>query len=163
MEILTLLKSILVLMGVVLIVPGFIGTYLGYQSMNWPTAQGVVTHSSISIGQYCRATCSPTYAPNITYNYSVQGVRYAGHLVSLDLVQGSVGSYGSVSSIVSQYPQGSNVAVHYNPSSPAEAVLATGISIESLAMLVIGIILTAVGVYSLFLPRKYSGNPIAPK
>lgn len=82
----------------------------------WPTTQGVVLDSTV------KSTFNKgSYAPKITYGYSVGGQRYQSSVMSRDFESGS--SRDTAEAKANQYPVGREVVVRYNPEKPQEAVL----------------------------------------
>jgi Protein of unknown function (DUF3592) len=88
-------------------------------AQGYPSVPGVVTHSKVDCGED-----GDSYRPDIHYDYTVAGVRYAG-------VRYRYGQWGSNDNsarrTVDQHPVGKEVAVYYNPADPADAVLAAGL------------------------------------
>ena len=133
------------------------GVFLGYvgwkdlqharASSSWPEAPGTVTSSGVS-QQETRDTKTHrtriTYKPGVYYNYKVNGRAFSSDRISF-------GDYSSsnrsrAQKIVSKYPRGKSVTVHYNPEEPGMAVLETRLSWSVFVPLAGGILFLAVGV-----------------
>jgi Protein of unknown function (DUF3592) len=84
----------------------------------------------------------------ITYTFNVEGKPYQGSLLAFgakrEWFNGKKGSI-KAQKIADQYPAGSPVEVHYNPSKPQDAVLkvraASGVStmIAAVALILVGL------------------------
>jgi hypothetical protein len=90
-------------------------------AISYPSISGTVLSTEIKEVSDSDGT---TYAPTIEYSYSVDGVRYAGKNYRYGTIGSSI-SYAR--SIIARFPVGTTVDVHYNPSNPSDAVLATGV------------------------------------
>jgi hypothetical protein len=88
----------------------------GYPSVTGEIIQSVVHTESGSDGD--------SYRPQISYTYTVDRVRYTGDTYRYGKMSSND---GNAARIVSAHPVGKSVAVYYNPSSPGDAVLRTGI------------------------------------
>jgi hypothetical protein len=61
------------------------------------------------------------YRPVVEYAYQVRGRDYRGNQIKLNVAVSGGQSYAE--RVVKRYPQGGEVAVHYNPARPSSAVL----------------------------------------
>jgi len=101
--------------------------YLGWSafrqisSQNYPTTDGVVTHSEVEQragGKHVE------YSPNVQYRYAVAGKTFTGHRYRFGEVYALE---GLAHQIVAGHPVGKHVPVYYNPGNPADALLRPGL------------------------------------
>lgn len=64
-----------------------------------------------------------TYRADITYSYTIQGVKYTGHRIRAD---DTGGDRDKAYDTVNEYPVGSIVDVFYDPADPGSSVLRQG-------------------------------------
>ena len=129
-------------------------------STAWPTVQGTVTSSEVNRESKTRRTNgrsrrSTTYSAEVSYTYQVEGAEYSANRVSFGEYSSSNASHAQ--SIVSRFPAGKEVPVHYNPEDPSTAVLEAGVSWSSYIPLGLGAIFSIVGlivVAALFFGRS---------
>lgn len=147
-----------VVIGVIFVLIGIVGIFLGVAlymqsaaTTSWPSTQGTVTNSTVNSTFQCTNnanngnSCNWVYTPLVTYDYSVAGVPYVGHSITLDGTgQSSSDSYAY--SEVAMYPAGGNVTVYYNANSPSSAVLETGAGLSDLILPVLGAIFLVAGI-----------------
>ncbi|MCP3872656.1 MAG: DUF3592 domain-containing protein [Desulfobacteraceae bacterium] len=149
-------------MGVIGIGAALLVFYLGLNDMkliwecsDWPTVSGIIISSDIRQSTEWERKGIKTgrdrtlYLPNILYNYEVQGKKYRSYSV---FFEGAVDYLGRANAreIVSRYPPGKNVSVHYNPENPQIAVLETGIKYTHLLFPATGILFILLGLWALF-------------
>ncbi|MEP6685815.1 MAG: DUF3592 domain-containing protein [Verrucomicrobiota bacterium] len=84
-------------------------------SPNWPTVEGVVTASE-------RGRVALRMQPRVTYSYAVNGVPFTSKRVSF---AGAIPKQ-EIDTVLSKYPAGRAVTVHYLPENPVQAVLEPG-------------------------------------
>lgn len=153
---------------------GAVTCYFGWQNLerakqssNWPTAAGIIQHSSV---EYHRSDDGGgTYHAELYYDFDVQGTTYSGDRVAF-------GDYGSSDAsharrIVNKYPKGKEVTVYYLPKNPEVTVLEPGQKTQVWFLPAIGLVFFLVGVaMAVYLPRtmKKLGNirnhgPITPE
>ncbi|MDE1861151.1 MAG: DUF3592 domain-containing protein [Candidatus Micrarchaeota archaeon] len=141
--------------GLFLAYSGIQTEILSIQSSSWATSQGVITHSSVIVeqpsGSSCARGCPPRYSPLITYSYNVNGKVLDGTNVTFFNNYDNVFGFNYAYQIVSEYPVGSNVTVHYNPSNPSEVVLQAGFSFIGLFIPIIGIVLFLGSCFALYM------------
>jgi hypothetical protein len=118
-----------VVMGLIFTGIGFAGISLGRNLhkkaqaiRSWPSIPGLVGHSDIHSH---RGKKSTTYAPEVEYAYTVNGVQYVSKKITLI---NTSSNYSNAEKVIEKYPRESLVTVYYNPMNPAEAVLELGIS-----------------------------------
>ncbi len=88
----------------------------------WPVTDGVVR--SAGVAAQSGGSDGDTYSPEVTYTYQVGGVDYTGKKVAVGQMSSS---RDYALGVLSRYPIGKKVSVHFSPADPAEAVLETGI------------------------------------
>ena len=110
------------------------------KSVSWPSVTGQVITSYVSESSDDDGTM---YSANIHYTYIVNNREYSGSRVSHgDL---STSDSRDAAKIVARYPAEEQVSVYYDPSDPAQAVLATGFTSGLLLPLGLGTIFTLAG------------------
>lgn len=93
-------------------------------SANWPTAQGTIQASSVreNLETDSEGDNERAFYPNVHYAWSAGGQSYTGDRI----VFGGKSRFtreSDAKAVCDRYPQGSQVAVRYNPANPQEAVL----------------------------------------
>lgn len=133
---------------------------LALKSKSWPITEGKITHSEMKSAKYLGSSYAANkYRVLFQYVYTVNGVAYASQLLSFgDLALYQVSNNGLRSKeaaeyIVTKYPVGRIVNVHYDPRLHRRATVVPGVN-TNLALLmaifsVIGLFILAV----LFLVR----------
>ncbi|MCA9918240.1 MAG: DUF3592 domain-containing protein [Anaerolineales bacterium] len=102
-------------------------------SESWPVTDGEILTSNVRIDNDDDGT---SYFGDVTFRYAVDDVVYTSDTVSF-------GQYGSsnrghAEEIVTKYPAGNGVTVHYDPADPGTAVLEPGVTGSSYFMLAFG-------------------------
>ena len=93
-------------------------------SVGWPTAEGTVVESRVHhTTRTNRGRTSSSYAPHVTYRYSVDGRELESRRIAFR-VSGS--SHSEAKAVADRYPAGSAVAVHHSPDDPSLACLEPG-------------------------------------
>lgn len=95
------------------------------QSLTWPAAEGVISHSAVllQMQESSSSNDSPTYKADVTYRFKVRGRDYSSERITLvDFSSTSRRAQG----IVERYRDGAPVTVYYNPVDPSDAVLERG-------------------------------------
>jgi hypothetical protein len=133
MRVETILPAILFLVGL-----GLVALYLAerrnaLRSERWPTATATIV-SSVIIGRRSNKG-GAMFEPSVTYRYEVGGKTYSGSRISWG---GAVSSSSQswADKVVSQFPEGARVPVHYDPADPAQSVLDPG---ARAGLLIVGI------------------------
>jgi nitrate reductase NapE component len=91
------------------------------KSLTWPKTEGKVTVSEVKKTPRGAAP----YELSLQYQYAVEGKTY--HASSISFTGNSEsGSKEDLMPVVSRYPKGSMVTVHYDPNAPQMACLETG-------------------------------------
>jgi hypothetical protein len=118
-------------------------------SKKWPTSRGTVVSSALekSPGKRWR------YRAAVQYRYRVTGKDYEAGRV---FWAGNEGRQKHMASVVSRYPAGSTVPIHYDPQNPAEAVLdptqnvgSRPLVLYAMGMMTLGLFSFTGGVYAL--------------
>jgi hypothetical protein len=118
----------------------------GLISRSWPTTGGVITKSRITATT--DSDGDTHYAVEVAYEYVVDDVAYVGDRVSYGGVFLNFRSLSAAEATMSEYPQGRQVVVFYDPTNPQSAVLSTdrqSVSLQGLlgfgVLAVIGILM----------------------
>jgi len=142
-------------------------------SLSWPTVEGVITSAQITTTTDSKNNI--LYNPEIVYAYVVNGQTFTSSNISFNVNSFSTSNFSNAEQIVSLYPVGRTVSVHYNPKDYRQAVLAPGFHPLWWIPLAVGAILTLIGallVYALVrlilngqisLPWVQSANPPGDK
>lgn len=138
-----------VFIGVGLIALG-VGVWMMIKSLrseHWPVTDGVMLSAEIKShsGEH-----GNTYSAEVTYDYHVGGVGYTGEKISIGQMSSST-SYAQ--GILSRYPVGKKVFVHYSPADSSEAVLETGIHGGTWICIGLGLAFTLAGALFLQISR----------
>ena len=126
------------------------GVWMAFKSVSseqWPVTDGVVLTAEMKShsGEH-----GDTYSAAVTYEYRVTGEKYTGNKIAIGSMSSST-SYAQ--GILSRYPVGKQVVVHYSPEHPAEAVLETGIHGGTWVCLGVGMAFALFGLMFLQLSR----------
>jgi hypothetical protein len=139
------MRWLLLFIGVlVLIVGGLLANAwirdrsLGKQSVNWPTANGVVTEASVRTSSSRR---SVSYSPYVRYEYSVEGRPYWN-----SQIQFWGEAYRDRKDATPKYVVGEEVRVFYRPNAPQTSVLEPGDSGVHWLAAILAVLLMAVGI-----------------
>lgn len=110
------------------------------EGRSWPVTQGTVVASTVGGRR--------AYHPEITYEFSVDGHPYRG-MSDLDVPGfGTRASRLNVAEVlVSEYPVGRHVTVHYDPTDPARNRLRVGIPHTVFLLLSVGGLALGLGLY----------------
>jgi hypothetical protein len=120
---------IVVAVGAFALYLGFETLYGGWASNAWPSVPGVVTSAEIEVqrgsGSSSGGAATDSYHGRVVYAYEVAGDSLTARRVNF-------GEYGTGESehaeaIISRYPEGTEVVVHYDPGNPRDAVLEPGL------------------------------------
>ena len=128
-------------------------------SKSWPTVQGFVNTSDVKEtrgrqGQYY-------YAPIVVYRYEVDGTQHRGERIHFG--DRSSSSAKKEQATAMKYDPGSAVTVHYRKSAPEDSVLEVGATTDNWIVLIIGIVLGTIGVFSaLSMWKEFNSNNYAP-
>ena len=111
-------------------------------SESWPSVVGVVESSEVTTS---RSDGKTMYSPDVVYSFEVEGRSYKSSTISFG------GSWSSSNSsdaykLVTRYPVGTQVDVHYEVGAPSESVLEPGVTWKSYIVFGIGLLFLGVGV-----------------
>ena len=120
---LRLFLGIFLMIGLGMLILGVSKIMTAKDSETWPSKEGTVLESKISINSSDDGT---TYGADVTYEYKVNEKTYEGDKVTVSEV--STGSRGRARNIVNRYPVGNKVTVFYDPDDPETSVLETGMT-----------------------------------
>ena len=149
----------------IFIISGGIVGYFGIKgfinaknSVNWPTAKGIIQTSSV-IRQEDNGDDrnKVMYHAEVLYNFDVNGTAFSGNRISY-------GDYDSnrpthARKIVNKYRKGKSVTIYYSPKNPYDCLLEPGIKGQSLFMPIFGIIFLSVGIFlAILLPRTMKSD-----
>jgi len=132
----------------IIAVTGLPGVYRASASKNWPTTQGVVTSSFAEpftafekedSEDESETAQHAIYYPKIEYTYSVDGKSYTSDRLGYARPFPKEEKQEALE-VLTPYPVGSDVAVHYRPSSPDFALLNPGIDRAVLSRPIIGFV-----------------------
>ncbi len=115
--------------------------------MDWPKAEGRVVSAEAAV--VAREKDKTTYAPSVTYTFSVGGREFKGTRITL--VPRNTTSLSSVQAMLSRYPVGGTVTVFHDANDPANCVLSTATNCTEWSYAVGGVLLMGAGL--LFLKR----------
>jgi hypothetical protein len=126
-----------------------------YQSRNWPSVEGRITHSSIREEITGKAGRPPTrtYYPEIKYLYNVNGERFEGHNLLYEQEGPPVFQRESVARELELLKVGQTVKVFYDSQNPASSCLRPGFYENPLAhvlMNLFGVFLLTAGLLGLW-------------
>lgn len=97
-----------------------------YQSLSWPSTQGVVTgHSAFETPGHKPGHNPPNFHSLVNYSYGVSGQPLTSDRVAFNIPWQfkSDSREGAVLRGLTEYPLGSPVTVFYDPDEPTEAIL----------------------------------------
>lgn len=112
------------IIGLILVLAGVLGLRRGWSSRRWPSVSGQIISGPTSDG--LEHPTRPEQPAIITYKYTVKGIEYTGHRISIEDAAGLPGAQARKAAFTNHYPSGKLVNVYYDPSDPARAVLQTG-------------------------------------
>ena len=111
---------------------------------NWDKTDGTITNSEL-VDYTSAGEANSTFKPKIEYTYFLNGNEYKSKRIYF----GShiMTSYNKRHSqkLVEKYPKGTKVIVYYDRLNEKESVLETGIKSQIIIGLILGIIITGIG------------------
>lgn len=125
-----------------------------YQSRNWPTVEGKITHSSIR-DEIAAKSRPPThmYYPEIRYVYEVNGQRFEGHNLMYEQEGPPILQREIVEKDLQSMAVGQPVRVFYDSRGPYRSCLRPGFYENSLAHVLtnlIGLFMLGSGLFTLW-------------
>lgn len=139
-----IITLIAIIAGPIMIWNGVGNLYTAISSKSWPTVEGEIFDAQIRMSSGRR---SKSFQPFITYGYKVNGQEYTSN----QLTHGNPESFGDefkARAEAQKYVPGTPVQVHYYPTDPKRAVLQTGSTGSNWLLLVLGIAVTAFGIFA---------------
>ncbi len=140
--------SLFIAVGLVAVGVGVWLLIRSLRSEHWPVTGGIVQSAEMKSHQGKHG--SMTYSAEVTYSYQVEGASYMGDKVSIGQMSSS-SEYAR--GILSRYPVGKKVSVHYSPGDPSDAVLEMGIHGGMWICLGVGTAFTLFGIMFLQISR----------
>jgi hypothetical protein len=109
----------------VLMFDGFMahGVYKQFESQNYPSVAGTITHSEVTSHRTSKGGTS--YDAVINYRYEIGGQEFDGEKLRFGI---KVSSSENAHAAVNAYPLGSTAQVFYNPANPQESLLSPGVN-----------------------------------
>ncbi len=133
--------------GVVLAVSAFDRLAERFERRDWPTVDGVIASSII--------TGERSFAPRITYEFTLNGRRYSG------ISDRNVPLFGNkrrnmevAEKEIAGFPPGTPVTVYYDPGDPNRSTIMPEPRWNDYAQSGLGILLFGVGLFLTLLPKK---------
>ncbi|MGL1930582.1 MAG: DUF3592 domain-containing protein [Desulfotalea sp.] len=151
------LPPVILFLGICIVLVGIQSLIKAKESVNWPTAEGVVVSSDIYDSKDENDSASKSvYHAKVIYEFSVNGTLYSSDVVAF-------GDYGSAdeshaSDIVGRYSTGENVTVYYQHNDPDECLLEPGLAVQSFFIFGFGLVFFIAGIYLVFFFPKANTN-----
>lgn len=139
------LWATLALLGLILFSTGAWKAQRMWVCGKWPATRGTVVESELKRGHMREG--SHKYRYHLMYTYTVQDQTYRNHRIAFD---GTAPGDIQPRFLPQRYPVGHTVSVHYHPRHPELAVLETHMSLKGFKPLIIGMVMTFLGVGGLF-------------
>jgi hypothetical protein len=133
---------ILLFTGLLIMIVGSARIRRDLEIQSWPSVTGEIISSDVA--------GSRAFHPEITYSYTIDGVRYIG--ISDLKMPGFGGKRSRLETaeiIVEEYPPGSGVDVYYDPDIPKQSTLYAGLSYGACLQMTFGFLLYLGGVFML--------------
>jgi cytoskeletal protein RodZ len=169
---LSVLSTIAVILGVVglgVLVWGFLRMRQTARTKNWPTTQGTIRSSTVTSREapplrqeesYDDDAPKPKpqvlYRPRVEYTYTVDGQTYTGTALGRDMVE--VSSSQHAKTHAARYVPRAPVTVFYDPNDPSQALLEPGVQATSWAIPGAGAACLIVTTAFYFFIRWFSGR-----
>lgn len=129
---------------------------LGSTARSWPATEGRVVATQVRTETSLDGDASPAqieasrrYVPEIHYVWTVDGASYTGSRYRLGATHAKYKTRGEAVAAAAAFPEGSPIAVYYDPRQPSEAVLDRAISPGVFVPLPLGLLLLAMGLLGL--------------
>lgn len=146
--------SLLVVCLLGLAMSGF-GIYfiaLGGAARAWPATEGHVIATQVRTDVSMAGDASPAqieasrrYYPEVSYGWSVDGASYSGSRYRLGTTHRKYKTRAEAEAASARFPEGSAIAVYYDPAQPGEAVLDRAASAGVFVPLPLGLLILAMG------------------
>lgn len=140
---------VFLLLGVIFLVIGVVATQRSKTALTWPVIPGTIFRAEVVRHEDTDSDgiASVSFEPLVEYQYSLMGQPYTGKRIAFGANRFN---YKKALEIVSRYPVGAQVKVHYNPEKLKDAVLETTAAGGKL-FTIIGTCMLAVGVVVLII------------
>lgn len=136
-------------LGVFLIFMGFLSLQQGKQIKSWKSVAGRVTRSTLEEKRVETShedgvkRTEVGYAPMVEFEYRVEGQSIIGRRINMVEKQDT---QKAGQKVLTKYPVGATIQVHYDPDNPQESVLETGTGASSIIFILGGLVLVVVGI-----------------
>ncbi len=141
----TAFLMIFVIVGFGILCYGVYTLNLSRVSFGWPTADGVITHATITREDR-------TWHANVDYRFSVNGDNYNGNRITL--WDYGVDDPSHAQSIVNKYPEGTKVRIYYMKKKPETCILEPGIKGSAWFVAGLGLVFVLVGTRFIVLANR---------
>jgi len=140
---------VFLLLGVVFLIIGVVATRRSKTALTWPVIPGAILRTDVVRHEDTDSDgiASVSFEPLVEYQYSLMGQAYTGKRIAFGANRFN---YKKALEIVSRYPVGAQVNVHYNPEKLKDAVLETTAAGGKL-FTIFGICMLAVGIVVLII------------
>lgn len=132
--------AIAAIIGAFIFITAGLNTYRMSVCDQWPVTDGVITHSELKRGIMREGALK--FQLHLEYRYRVGGHAYEGKRISFG---GPIQKQKDLKAILTTYPKGRKVRVHYLPSNPKVATLETQVSWQGAKFLGGGLLLFCMG------------------
>jgi len=140
---------------------GFFELWRARASADWAVTEGRVTSSAIEVQKDIQNTFTgwqtvEEYLPKLEYSYAVAGKLYTSHVIAFAIKPFKTRE--AAENILSSYPKGAVVRVHYDPNDPGAAVLQStdGFAFRAMgAAVVVALLPFAIAMWIVFLWWHY--------
>jgi hypothetical protein len=149
-----LLGSSLIIVLLATVLFPWADTYRQLGTHDWEEVPATVSISQVREYQNCDGDgpCTTNYYPYIAYTYEVEGMSYSNDDIVLEEDWTASGGFGFSTSLVDEYPYGSEITAYYNSEDPNQAVLMKGFSGASpVIIMLLGIIALGFAAVVIFL------------
>jgi Protein of unknown function (DUF3592) len=143
-SVLRFLGALLLLLGAGIFCYGVRLLVIAHSSESWPSVQGRVLSSSLAAHSGSKG--STAYHADVFYEFAVDGARCTSNDINCD--KGSHSDPLDAQCIVSRYPAGQVVTVHYSPNDPNTSVLEPGITTKAMTLPGIAVLGFSVGLWA---------------
>lgn len=169
LSVLSTISVILGVVGLVVLVWGFLRMRQTARTKHWPTVKGTIRSSTVASREApaMRQDSSDDddapkpppqtlYRPQVEYTYTVDGQTYTGTELGRDVVE--VSSRQHAQAHAARYVPRTPVTVFYDPNDPSQALLEPGVQASSWAIPGAGAACLIVTTAFYFFIRWYSGR-----
>lgn len=133
--------------GVSTIFYGLVELLRGWRSLSWPEVEATVVESRTD-EQHGRAG-RVMFTPMVRYRYCYAGSEYEGKRLLFSGLSLSVRSRAKVERFLRPFECGARIAVRVSPANPRLSVVGPGVDVGAWGCLLVGLILTIMGVGSI--------------